>query len=59
MNTGRKPVSIRECIRCDNTYMVVGETAIRLSQHRPAHLDPHTGYIKTGICPDHRRNESG
>lgn len=58
MNTAPKSPEIRECSKCDNTFMVSGGAVIRLSQHRPAHLDPRTGQPLTGVCPDHQKNYS-
>jgi hypothetical protein len=50
MNTARKPVQILECRVCGNTYMMSGDAAVRLTQHRPARDGQ-------GICPDCKRKE--
>lgn len=54
MNTSRKGTVVKECDQCDRNFMVVGDTPIRLAQHRTASLDKH-GTIMHGVCPLHQK----
>lgn len=60
MNTTRKGVTIQQCIKCPNIFMMVGgNTPIGLAFPRPItkKWDGHHYQEMHGVCPNHRSKE--
>lgn len=57
MNTARRTVKVRQCVKCPFVFVTAGNTSIGLAHPRPVSVDFATGMPLEGTCPNHARKD--